>query len=310
MVGVPRLDLWPCGPSSRISWPKPCRENTRIRYGVSRMDTTRRDRGRDQDALHAAPPFERQQSRPGASSASATAEPATLEALTSTTSPGPQLIMQQRDGGVDVGHRAPTPRPMSLPGRARGGWPRPPVLGPTTTSLSMFSRDDQAGRSRRGRRSRRRRARPSRRARPRSVGRFAAAHRRERAFSAARMDSGLALYESLTMVTPSGRGAHLHPARRHAARRRRAPAATSSGVAPSSSATAAAASALPTWCAPCSASATSAAPAGVTSRKEARACSSSVTSAARTSACSASPTSTTRALGAARHGRRPAGRRR
>src|SRR5262245_26615757 len=39
MVGVPRLDLWPSGPSSRISCPKPCREKTLIRYGVSMIDT-------------------------------------------------------------------------------------------------------------------------------------------------------------------------------------------------------------------------------------------------------------------------------
>ncbi len=31
MVGVPRFFWCVCGPSSRISWPKPCRENTLIR---------------------------------------------------------------------------------------------------------------------------------------------------------------------------------------------------------------------------------------------------------------------------------------
>ena len=39
MVGVPRFFLWCCGPSSRISWPKPCLENILIRYGVNRMET-------------------------------------------------------------------------------------------------------------------------------------------------------------------------------------------------------------------------------------------------------------------------------
>ena len=39
IVGVPRLALWLCGPSSRISWPKPCRAKNRIRYGVSRIET-------------------------------------------------------------------------------------------------------------------------------------------------------------------------------------------------------------------------------------------------------------------------------
>ena len=39
IVGVPRLALWLCGPSSRISWPKPWRAKNRIRYGVSRIET-------------------------------------------------------------------------------------------------------------------------------------------------------------------------------------------------------------------------------------------------------------------------------
>src|SRR5215470_11361359 len=39
MVGVPRLLWWLSGPSILISWPKPCLENSRIRYGVNRIDT-------------------------------------------------------------------------------------------------------------------------------------------------------------------------------------------------------------------------------------------------------------------------------
>src|SRR6478752_1878017 len=41
MVGVPRFFWWVCGPSSRISWPKPGREKTLIRYGVSMIATAR-----------------------------------------------------------------------------------------------------------------------------------------------------------------------------------------------------------------------------------------------------------------------------
>src|SRR5271155_8957 len=37
--GVPRLVWWLGGPSSRISWPKPCRLNSRISIGVSRIET-------------------------------------------------------------------------------------------------------------------------------------------------------------------------------------------------------------------------------------------------------------------------------
>src|SRR3954451_20065502 len=41
MVGVPCLDWWLSGPSSRISWPRPCRRNVRIATGVSRIDRIR-----------------------------------------------------------------------------------------------------------------------------------------------------------------------------------------------------------------------------------------------------------------------------
>ena len=113
--------------------------------------------------------------------------------------------------------------------------------------------------------------------------------------NAADIESGFALYASLTTVTPSALVVTSIRCRdRRSARDRLA--ATCSGVAPSSSPTAAADRALPTWWAPCRPSVTVASPCGVTSRKVALACSSSWTSTARTSASSAVPTRTTLAL--------------
>jgi hypothetical protein len=83
--------------------------------------------------------------------------------------------------------------------------------------------------------------------------------------SAAAIDSGLALYASLTTSTPSGRSVTSIRHRDSALARPSAAATPSSGM-PSSSATAAAASELPTWWAPCTASVTGADPAAVTSR--------------------------------------------
>ena len=41
MVGVPFLARWLSGPSSRISWPRPCRRNARMASGVSRIEMIR-----------------------------------------------------------------------------------------------------------------------------------------------------------------------------------------------------------------------------------------------------------------------------
>ena len=114
-----------------------------------------------------------------------------------------------------------------------------------------------------------------------------------RAASAARIDSGLALYASLTTVTPSGRSV---TSIRHRETGSAAPsaAATPGGVPPSSSATAAAARALPTWCSPRRGSVTGARPAGLTRVKRARP-PSSTTSSARTCAAGPRPNVTTRA---------------
>ena len=46
---------WLGGPSSRISWPKPCRVNSRIRYGRQQDRHRQRDTDRDEDLPHRAP---------------------------------------------------------------------------------------------------------------------------------------------------------------------------------------------------------------------------------------------------------------
>ena len=97
IVGVPRLTRWVCGPSSRISWPKPVPAEERTTSGVTQDRDEQRDDGGDQDRLHAcARPPRPCRLRPSpAGSAdrrrapSATrSRPAAREAFTSTTSPG------------------------------------------------------------------------------------------------------------------------------------------------------------------------------------------------------------------------------
>ena len=81
--GVPRLVLWLGGPSSRISWPKPCRVNSRISTGVSRIDTASDMPTAIRISLIGAVPF-----ASAIRACANAARPAELEALTSTTSPG------------------------------------------------------------------------------------------------------------------------------------------------------------------------------------------------------------------------------
>ncbi len=82
MVGVPRLAMCDCGPSSRISCPKPSRRNSRIASGVHRIETSSDTSAATRTDLTEAAPT-------GSASASATrSRPAARLAFTSTTSSG------------------------------------------------------------------------------------------------------------------------------------------------------------------------------------------------------------------------------
>ena len=221
-----------------------------------------RDPGRDEDASHATGSRWPAPAAPAASRS----RPAAREALTRTTSPGRELAAQQRERRVGRGHTTARAVLRSVDGdqlvdaELHGGGgdldvgggrgvaelahpaedgPAPPRLV-SPPLLVCASTCWTAG--------------PAHRRRPR-------ARVDTSAWSAARIDSGFALYASLTTVTPSGRSATSIRHRDTGAAAESTP-ATCSGLAPSSSATAAAASALPTWCAPTSRSATSAVPPG------------------------------------------------
>ena len=116
------------GPSSRISWPKPCREKNRIRYGVNRMETRERDDRRDQDRLHAtALPLCRDRAAGSARSATRS-RPADRDALTSTTSPSASSARRMRERRRRRAHQLGlAPRPLD----ARPGAGAAPVRPPT-----------------------------------------------------------------------------------------------------------------------------------------------------------------------------------
>ena len=76
IVGVPCLDMWPAGPSSRICWPSAWRRTKAMNAG-SRCDREQhRDHAREQHQLH------------GAIASTASSRPTDRLALTSTASPG------------------------------------------------------------------------------------------------------------------------------------------------------------------------------------------------------------------------------
>ena len=240
MVGVPRLAWWVCGPSSRISWPKPCLEKNRIRYGREQD----RDRQRDTAPRPGRPspgrrPADRSRPAAPAVAAATRSRPAARDALTSTTSPGSQLgAAAARAPSSTSGHRArrrrgrsPARADRDAAGRRRAARPAPPTSACAAAAPSPSSAIGPS--------TAQRRARP----RPPVLQRIA---QRER--GAHRLRVGVVrVVDHGHAVRPLG---DLHPPPRDAAAPRRARPRPPAAASPSSSATAAAASALPTWCAP------------------------------------------------------------
>ena len=185
IVGVPRFFLWCCGPSSRISWPKPCLEKTLIRYGVNRMDTASATIAATRIAFTADAPRSRRPAR-----AATRSRPAERDALTSTTSPSASSAARMATAASTSGTGSDSPAhdpsrcaprcsaraPARLAG-ARDGRPLRvdraggPGLPRRPRSAGRCRAAPPAGRSRRARGPFPRRARPSRRAPPRCAGR-------------------------------------------------------------------------------------------------------------------------------------------
>ena len=100
---MPRLALWLCGPSSRISWPKPCRAKNRIRYGSEQdRDRERHARG-DEDTPHATG------SRSCTSASASRSRPTARDALTSTTSPGASSARSRSSAAATSANGPPAP---------------------------------------------------------------------------------------------------------------------------------------------------------------------------------------------------------
>ena len=185
IVGVPIFSMCVCGPSSRMRWPHPHARNARIATGVPSSVTASATAAASRIDFTAAPPRSR-------------SRPATRDALNRTRSPGsrrpPHVVERLRRG------RRSRPRCRARPPRGgrrrRSSAPRrrPRSAGPRG-SAPPARRSARAPAAAIG---------PSSAMGPSTAIRWPSPAIHRAARSAAAIDSGLALYASLTTRTPAG----------------------------------------------------------------------------------------------------------